>query len=91
MFTSESQGSRLEQVRDKCGLSKQEFIKVINYSHETSYNSLIKGRRPLTMKVLNALSDNLPELNLDWLLKGKGEMYLSKKRRTQKASQLMKV
>ena len=91
MFTSESQGKRLEQVRDKYGLSKQEFIKVINYSHETSYNSLIKGRRALTMKVLNALSSNLPELSLDWLLTGKGDMHLSKKRQTQKTVQLMEA
>lgn len=64
---------RLEEIRINKGLNKSQFEKVLGKS--TGYvNTLYKNQSVPGTEVIIKISDNYPEINLNWLLKGEGEM-----------------
>jgi transcriptional regulator with XRE-family HTH domain len=65
---------RLEQVRAKAGLNKSQLALKCGIS--TAYMSDIfnKGKQPGT-EVFQTLKTSLPEINLNWLITGEGQMY----------------
>ena len=76
MFTFESQGNRIEEIRSYSKLTKKDFIKIINYKSETGYNNIIKGDRGVSQNVMKQLKLKYPYLDLNWLLTGEGTMFL---------------
>lgn len=91
MFSVENQGQRLEEVEQYFDLDYKRMANILGYSNANSYHELKRGGAKLTFARLKSLYEKFPSLNLHWLLTGEGEMLLSKKRKTQKAVQLMEV
>lgn len=64
---------RLEKIREANHLNKSQFEKVLGKS--TGYiNTLRKNGSVPGTDVLIKISDNYPDINFNWLLKGEGEM-----------------
>lgn len=64
---------RIENIRKIKGLNKSQFEKVLGKS--TGYvNTLYKNNSIPGTEVIIKISDNYPDINLNWILKGEGEM-----------------
>lgn len=73
MTHSEQQGERLDQVRKYLGMSQVKFAKRLQIT-QGYLNQVLKGRRNISHKILNAVAIQLPEINPGWLLNGTGQM-----------------
>lgn len=58
-----------EKAREEKRLTNRAFANLIGIN-ETAYSKLKKGELPLGQQTINKIKDNLPEYNLEWLLKG---------------------
>lgn len=56
-------------------LSKSAFASSINMEQTTVNNQLI-GKRGLSIDLILSFLNSYPEISAEWLLRGKGEMYL---------------
>lgn len=65
--------NRLQQVIDYYKLKIYPFERKIGVSDGTIRNFLI-GKSKLNTSTIVKISDNCPEISLDWLISGKGEM-----------------
>lgn len=65
---------RLELFLKEEGLSKSEFAEKINVS-KAIVSHIISGRNQPGRKFIINTMAAFPNLNIDWLLHGKGEMY----------------
>lgn len=70
-------GQRLKQLRTILGLSQSEMADKMNLSHYQSLLRWEKDQRAISHEYLLALQENL-NVSLDWLLAGKGEIFLEK-------------
>ena len=77
MLDFDNQGVRLEEIRKQIKLDKRSFVKKIGYNNETSYNSIVRGDRAISSKVLTKLLENYPQFNLNWLIGGYGSMIIT--------------
>lgn len=68
----------LERVKLICeskSKSIREFSAMINVNYNT-LNQQIKGERSVSLDVLQAILNSFEDISAEWLLRGKGEMYL---------------
>lgn len=73
--TQEHQGARLESPMKALGFKrKTAFAKALKVS-QPHISNLISGKRALTNEFLVAVSDRYKNVNLNWLMKGEGEMF----------------
>lgn len=79
----DNQGERLEQFRAFISVDKKIFVKEIGYSSVTGYDAIVRGDKNVSKSILNELSLRFPELNLNWLLSGKGEMIIKEENSNQ--------
>ena len=75
MFDATKQGQRIEQLRKSLKIDKKVFSKIIGYTSQTNYDTLARGGRNISSKILFKLSEYSKEINLHWLLTGDGEMF----------------
>lgn len=75
-MTYSTQIQRIKEVINISGLSVTKFANLIGIS-QTTLNSQIIEKRSLSIDVLNSVLDKFPTLSSEWLLRGKGEMYLN--------------
>jgi transcriptional regulator with XRE-family HTH domain len=69
-------GSRVEAVLDDKQLKKSEFCKLTGFSHVTLSN-IINGKTLLpSISILYAIGEAFPEIDLNWVVTGRGKMYL---------------
>lgn len=69
--------ARLLEFKDYCGMSLNSFCAALGMGHTTVFNQ-VNGNRSLSLDtVLNTLN-TFSELSTDWLLRGRGDMLISK-------------
>lgn len=64
---------RLKEIIDYYNLNTHQFEVKINASESTIRKALV-GKNSISTDTLLKISDTFPEINLDWLITGKGEM-----------------
>ena len=72
----ENQGYRVDKVRVYHNLSKEQFLKVLNYSSKSSYDAIIRGEKNVSKKIMESLKNKWSNINVDWLFTGHGSMFL---------------
>ena len=68
---------RLKQLIDYYGISTRQFEQKINVSNGVIAKVLAQNTT-LRSDVLSKIADNFPDINIGWILTGKGEMFLQK-------------
>ena len=58
------------------GMSQKDFANEICISAGT-LSSIFSGRNKPTLNVINNIHERFPEVNIDWLMNGKDEMFVS--------------
>lgn len=75
---SEEKNARLEQLRVALGMSQHDFANKIGINKSTV--SLIESnKRNLSTKTAYLITGKIANVNIRWLLKGEGEMFLPDK------------
>lgn len=70
-----NQLQRVRQVIEMAGMSVSKFAEKVNIGQTTLNNQLLE-KRALSIDVLNKILNAFPELSAEWLLRGKGSMYI---------------
>ena len=71
-------GSRLEKARIILGLNKRSFAKALDIP-ESSIGRYEKGDVEPGLDFFVKIASNIPQVNLDWLLSGRGNVFLEDK------------
>ena len=66
--------SRIKEVLLKKGISQGELADGWKVSRQY-INAILSGNGSIGIKLINKLVDAFPDLNLNWLLTGKGDMF----------------
>lgn len=69
--------TRLEMVIDYLGIKPSSFAHSLNVTPST-ITAITKGVNQVGAKVLGRIAEVYPEINLDWLISGRGSMLRSK-------------
>ena len=69
-----SMKDRLNAIIEKKGLSATKFATLIN-ANPSAISHLLKGRNKPGYDLLVNIAKAFPDISMDWLLTGKGEMY----------------
>ena len=67
---------RIRALMNHMGMSQKDFAKEIRISPGT-LSSIFSGRNKPTLNVINNIHERFPEVNMDWLMNGKDEMFTS--------------
>ena len=67
---------RINALMKHLGMSQKDFANEICISPGT-LSSIFSGRNKPTLNTLNNIHERFPEVNMDWLMNGKGEMFAS--------------
>lgn len=68
---------RLNEIIEKKGLTATKFAAMINVN-PSAVSHLLKGRNKPGYDVLVNIARAFPDISMDWLLTGKGEMFAGK-------------
>jgi len=69
-------GSRLKEYIDSQHLTVKAFERKNNFSNG-SISRIVRENGNMNSKHLEIIGKNFPDLNIDWLIKGTGEMLIS--------------
>ena len=67
---------RIRALMNHMGMSQKDFANEICISAGT-LSSIFSGRNKPTLNVINNIHERFPEVNMDWLMNGKDEMFTS--------------
>lgn len=67
---------RIKSLMTHMGMSQKVFAGEICIS-EGTLSSIFSGRNRPTLNTLNNIHERFPEVNMDWLMNGNGEMFVS--------------
>ena len=67
---------RISALMKNMGMSQKNFAAEICIS-EGSLSSIFSGRTKPTLNIVNNIHERFPEVNMSWLIDGKGEMFNS--------------
>lgn len=67
---------RIRTIMERTGLTQQQFAERIKISPSTLSN-IFNGKTQPTNKLFSAIHQTFPDINVNWLLFGEGEMHLS--------------
>lgn len=68
---------RVKEIINVKAKSVREFSKMINIKQVT-LNQQLTGTRSLSLDIIVAILNSFEDISAEWLLRGKGSMYLSK-------------
>ena len=68
---------RIRKVMENQQMTQQEFADFIHIS-PASLSSIFTGRTRPTLAIVEAIKNCLPNISTDWLLFGRGDMYINK-------------
>lgn len=74
--------SRLKQLMDSLNISKSEFANMLGISPAT-VSHLLSGRNNPSYEIISTINEKFPQINLEWLINGKGDMYKNGENRVQ--------
>ena len=67
---------RINALMKHLGMSQKNFAAEICIS-EGTLSSIFSGRTNPSLNTVNNIRERFPEVNMDWLMNGKGEMFVS--------------
>ena len=67
---------RIRSIMEDQKMTQQEFADFLQQSPAT-LSSIFNGRTNPTLKVVDAIKTKIPDISIEWLLYGTGEMYIS--------------
>ena len=67
---------RIRALMNHMGMSQKDFANEICISAGT-LSSIFSGRNKPTLNTLNNIHERFPEVNMDWLMNGKDEMFVT--------------
>lgn len=67
---------RIKQLMDSKKMSQQEFANYVGLSAST-LSGLFNGRTKPTLNIVEQIMNNVPGVNVNWLLSGVGNMYVT--------------
>jgi len=70
-------GNRVGEVLKAKALKKSVFCKMTGFSHVTLSNIINNKTLLPSISILNTISEHFPEVDMNWLVTGKGKMYRS--------------
>lgn len=65
---------RLDQLLDELGLNANKFAKKLGYDRSVTIYNVLNGKTQPGYNLLHDIATHIPEVNIHWLLSGKGEM-----------------
>lgn len=77
---------RIRKVMESQQMSQQEFADFIHIS-PASLSSIFTGRTRPTLAIVEAIKNSLPDISTDWLLFGRGDMFIGNGANRDEASQ----
>jgi len=78
MFTFVNMKERLAIILNHYKLSQQEASEIFNVS-KANISHILSGRNKPSLEFIMSIKDNKSELELEWLIYGKGRMFLKQK------------
>lgn len=66
---------RIKQLMDQQQMTQQEFAKFLDIS-PASLSNIFGGRTKPTLNIIEAIKQKIPNINLDWLMFGSGDMLI---------------
>ncbi len=69
---------RIRAIMEDKKMTQQSFANFIELS-TASLSSIFNGRTNPTLKMVEAIKNKVPNININWLLFGEGEMYVEEK------------
>lgn len=76
---------RIRQLMEIKQMTQQNFAKFIGLS-PAALNGIFKDRTKPTLNTVEAIKNSMPDLSINWLMFGQGEMFESKKKLTEQQS-----
>lgn len=73
---SKTMKDRISSLMKHMGMSQKRFAAEICIS-EGALSSIFSGRTKPTLNTVNNIHERFPEVNMGWLMDGKGEMFIS--------------
>lgn len=70
-------GDRLKKIRLSLNFSQIKLSELLEI-HQTAISEIEKGKTNPSFNIIKALSLKIDSLNIDWLLTGRGEMFITK-------------
>ena len=67
---------RIRQIMESLKMTQSEFASYVGLAPAT-LSSIFNGRTRPTLNVVEVLKKKIPNINIDWLLLGTGDMYFS--------------
>lgn len=67
---------RIKQIMESLKMTQSEFASYVGLAPAT-LSSIFNGRTRPTLNVVEVLKKKIPNINIDWLLLGTGDMYFS--------------
>lgn len=68
---------RIESIRKFYKMNKKNFSEILGYSYAQNYTKYLSGDRPLSIKSIKALKSHDKKLDINWVIMGEGEMFIS--------------
>jgi transcriptional regulator with XRE-family HTH domain len=70
-------GSRIKELIFKLDLNQTSFAKAVGVSHTAIFKTVSGDTQP-RLVLIDAILNTFPQVNRDWLLEGKGDMFSNK-------------
>lgn len=70
-----SEATRLKNLINQLNINASQFAKQAGIKQPT-ISAVMAGRKRITIDMVHSIRDSFPQVNLDWLLKGRGEMLI---------------
>ena len=70
-------GSRIKELIFKLDLNQTSFAKAVGASHTAIFKTVSGDTQP-RLVLIDAILNTFPQVNRDWLLEGKGDMFSNK-------------
>jgi len=67
---------RFKLMLTKLNMNPNEFAKKLGYDRGEKVYNLIKGKFKSSFEMLEKIANNFVQINLQWLITGKGEMFI---------------
>ena len=74
IILSKCMKDRIRQIMESKGMTQQVFAQFIDQS-PSSLSNIFNDRTKPTLNVVEAIKKKIPDINIDWLLFGTGQMY----------------
>lgn len=72
-----SEKERIEEIRSYLKFNKKTFSEILGYTYPQQYTKYLNGTNSLSIKAIKALIKHNNQFNINWVLTGEGNMFIS--------------